>query len=108
SAAYRGGAGEGGGAQPLIDLVPHGLPKRSIVARLSSSHCSMSNVNLVVPSVTSSPGASRERSILRSFTLTPLVEPRSTICQSPFEARRSSAWRRETFGSAITQSASRE
>ena len=38
----------------------------------------------------------------------PLVEPRSTISQSPVELRRSSACFRETFGSARTQSHSRE
>ena len=50
-----------------------------------------------VPRETSSPGARREVSMRRPLTLTPLVEPRSTICQSPELLRRSSACRRETF-----------
>ena len=47
------------------------------------AHCSMSKMNVTVPRETSSPGASREVSMRRPLTLTPLVEPRSTICQSP-------------------------
>ena len=43
----------------------------------------MSNMNVVVPTVTWSPGLSRVEATRRPLTLTPLVEPRSTIVQSP-------------------------
>ena len=61
-----------------------------------------------MPIVTWSPGLSRVEATRRPLTLTPLVEPRSTIVQSPEAARRSSAWRRETLGSRSTHSASFE
>src|SRR5262249_7971479 len=67
-------------------------------------HCPMSNAKTLVPRVISSPGERRALATRRPFTLTPLVELRSTICQSPTSDRRSSAWRREMLGSSMMQS----
>src|SRR4029079_14337104 len=72
--------------------------------RLEVVHCSISKAKQVVPRVTSSPGASRAESTRRPLTLIPLVEPRSTTCQSPVLLRRSCACLREMFGSLITHS----
>src|SRR5215475_9797604 len=68
----------------------------------------MSNLKVVVPSVTWSPDLSLVEPTRRPLTLIPLVEPRSAIVHSPLLERRSSAWWRETLGSRRTQSASRE
>jgi len=53
-------------------------------------------------------GRNREEETWRPLILTPLVEPRSAMCQSPVSPRRSSAWWRETLGSRRTQSLSLE
>src|SRR4029453_1324701 len=76
--------------------------------RLQIVHCSMSKAKTLVPRVISSPGDSRALATRRPLTLTPLVELRSTICQSPTFERRSSACRREMLGSSMLQSASLE
>src|SRR5665809_72279 len=67
---------------------------------------STSKVRLETPSVIWSPGSSRASSTRRPLTLMPFVEPRSTAFHvSP--SCRTSAWRRDTFGSSITRSQSR-
>jgi len=49
----------------------------------------MSNLKVVVPTVTWSPGPRRLELTRLPLTLIPLVEPRSAIVQSPVEVRRS-------------------
>src|SRR4051812_47296121 len=58
------------------------------------------------PSVISSPGDSAASGTRWPLTFTPLVEPRSATTQAP-PSRRSSAWRRLTFGSSSVTSQSR-
>src|SRR5690606_3616576 len=54
------------------------------------AYCSTSNMKVVVPTVTWSPGCRWVEETRRPLTLTPLVEPRSTIDHSPDCERRSS------------------
>src|SRR5581483_11827807 len=68
---------------------------------------SVLNVISVEPTVNVSPGSSFARFTRRPFTSTPFVESRSTI-QYVEPSCRSSAWRRETFGSSTWISHSRE
>ena len=75
-------AGTGRARRGSRTSAPTAIGSVSIVSSAGLT-CSMSKVKRVVPSATSSPGDRREESTWRPLTLTPLVEPRSTICQSP-------------------------
>src|SRR5437588_3810990 len=67
---------------------------------------SSSNRSRASPSSISSPGARTASSTRRPFTLMPFVEPRSVTTQWPSWLR-TSAWRREAFGSSRVMSQSR-
>src|SRR5919204_566014 len=70
-------------------------------------HPVCSNTSSVRPRTIWSPGSRRALSTRSPFTSTPFVEPRSTIHQPPSSST-TSAWRRETLGSSILMSQSRE
>src|SRR2546428_4070429 len=82
--------------------------EHALVRRAGGDHSrSVVKVSSVEPTVNVSPESSFARLTRRPFTSIPFVESRSTI-QYVAPSWRSSAWRRETFGSSTWMSHSRE
>src|SRR5262249_20473763 len=81
--------------------------QHALVRRTGNHSRSVLKVTSVEPTVKMSPDSSFDRFTRRPFTSIPFVESRSTI-QYVEPSCRSSAWRRETFGSSTWMSHSRE